>query len=43
MAIPKFWKVIFFILGMLIGILLMLLGIFKIDDVAQIRLEGAEL
>jgi len=43
MAIPKFWKVIFFIVGMIIGILLMLLGIFKIDDVAQIRLEGSEL
>ena len=43
MAIPKFWKVIFFIVGMIIGIVLMLIGIFKIDDVAQIRLEGSEL
>ena len=43
MTIPKFWKIMLFILGMVIGILLMLLGIFKIDDVAQIRLEGAEL
>jgi len=43
MAIPKFWKLIFFIVGMIIGILLMLLGIFTIDDMAQIRLEGSEL
>jgi hypothetical protein len=43
MAIPKFWKMMLFVVGMIIGILLMLLGIFKIDDVAQIRLEGAEL
>ena len=43
MTIPKFWKIILFILGMVIGILLILIGIFKIDDVAQIRLEGAEL
>jgi uncharacterized membrane protein len=43
MTIPRFWKILFFILGMVIGILLMLFGIFKIDDVAQIRLEGSEL
>jgi hypothetical protein len=43
MMLPKFWKVLLFIVGIVIGILLMLHGIFKIDDVAQIRLEGAEL
>jgi len=41
--IPRFWKIIFFLVGIVIGILLMLVGIFKIDDVAQIRLEGSEL
>jgi len=43
MMIPRFWKIIFFLVGIVIGILLMLVGIFKIDDVAQIRLEGSEL
>ncbi len=40
---PRIWKMILFLVVMLIGISLMLLGIFKIDDVAQIRLEGSEL
>jgi len=43
MTIPKFWKVMLFLVGIVIGILLMLAGIFKVDDVAQIRLEGSEL
>jgi hypothetical protein len=43
MTIPKFWKIALFIIALVIGILLMLLGIFKIDDIAQIRLEGSEL
>jgi uncharacterized membrane protein YphA (DoxX/SURF4 family) len=43
MRIPRLWKILLFILGLIIGILLILHGIFKIDDVAQIRLEGAEL
>jgi uncharacterized membrane protein len=43
MTLPKFWKIVLFIIGLVIGIILMLFGIFKIDDIAQIRLEGSEL
>ena len=43
MNLPRTWKIILFLVGIVIGILLMLAGIFKIDDVAQIRLEGSEL
>ncbi len=43
MILPKFWKIVLFIIGLVIGIILMLFGIFKIDDIAQIRLEGSEL
>jgi uncharacterized membrane protein len=43
MTLPKFWKIVLFIIGLVIGITLMLFGIFKIDDIAQIRLEGSEL
>lgn len=43
MTIPKFWKIVLFVIGLVIGIILMLIGIFKIDDIAQIRLEGSEL
>lgn len=43
MNIPRTWKIILFCIGIVIGVLLMLAGIFKIDDLAQIRLEGSEL
>jgi hypothetical protein len=43
MIVPKLWKILLFILGIVVGILLMLFGIFKIDDLAHIRLEGSEL
>jgi len=43
MHLPRLWKIILFLVAIVIGILLMLAGIFKIDDVAQIRLEGSEL
>ncbi len=39
----KEWKIVIFILGMVIGIGLLLLGIVTVDDIAHIRLEGSEL
>lgn len=43
MNLPRIWKIILFLVGMAIGLLLLLAGIFKVDDIAQIRLEGSEL
>jgi len=39
----KKWKIILFIMGMIIGIVMILLGIIAVDDLPLIRLEGSEL
>ncbi|MDZ7319345.1 MAG: hypothetical protein ONB11_09340 [candidate division KSB1 bacterium] len=43
MNLPRTWKLVVFLVGMIIGLLLLLAGIFNVDDIAQIRLEGSEL
>lgn len=43
MVIPRKIKIIFFIVGLVVGIALMLTGIFFADEIAQIRMEGSEL
>ncbi len=43
MNLPRIWKTVLFLVGLIIGLLLLLAGIFHVDDIAQIRLEGSEL
>ena len=43
MTIPRKIKIILFIVGLVVGVALMLMGIFVADDIAQIRMEGSEL
>ena len=43
MSTTKKWKIVVFILGMIIGIVLLVLGIDVVEDMVQIRLEGSDL